>query len=112
MFLDPKYRAFKTMIQASTIRQAGGQIGKRARGVFLAQLAVESPSWLTKRHTVRKRDLDNVQKLLIDAVCEALGFDDCRLWEVRARKVCSKQPMIRVKIYCLGDVVDLIGATP
>ena len=38
--------------------------------------------WYYKNGSVRKLDLQNVLKLLIDAVCEKLGVGDEHIWEV------------------------------
>lgn len=38
-------------------------------------------SWYTKEQKIRKRDLDNTIKLIKDAVCEYLGFDDSEIFK-------------------------------
>ena len=37
--------------------------------------------WLTQQGNPRRFDVHNCVKLLVDAVCERLGVDDCWVWE-------------------------------
>ena len=46
----------------------------------------------------RRLDLQNMDKLLIDAVFEKLGVDDSYLWESQQRKVQDKDKFTIVKI--------------
>jgi Holliday junction resolvase RusA-like endonuclease len=43
--------------------------------------------WYYKNGKVRRLDVQNLDKLLIDAVFEKLGTDDSRLWSVTLRKL-------------------------
>ena len=54
-------------------------------------ILVHSNKWFYKNGKVRKIDLQNMDKLLIDAVCEKLGVDDSHIWEFRSKKVISNE---------------------
>ena len=44
-------------------------------------------NWYTKEGSVRKRDIQNLDKIIIDACCERLGIGDERVWERTIRKL-------------------------
>jgi len=48
-------------------------------------------NWLTKKGTVKKIDIANREKFLIDSVFNALGLDDCFIFEHIMRKVQSDE---------------------
>ena len=37
--------------------------------------------WWTKKHTVKKKDIANKEKFLIDSIMTGLGLDDSFIWE-------------------------------
>lgn len=41
-----------------------------------------SPTWMTKKNTFRKIDLDNLAKCAIDAFCLAIEIDDSQIFEL------------------------------
>jgi Holliday junction resolvase RusA-like endonuclease len=47
-------------------------------------------NWFTKKGTVRRIDIANREKFLIDSVFNALGLDDCFIFEHVMRKVQSE----------------------
>lgn len=49
-------------------------------------LEYESPNWLTKAGKVRRIDVQNLDKLLIDTLFAKWGSDDSRLVEIVTRK--------------------------
>ena len=42
--------------------------------------------WYTKKGKVRKVDLSNLEKVVVDAICEKVGIDDSFVWKVEKRK--------------------------
>ncbi len=42
--------------------------------------------WCYSSGKSRRYDLFNLEKVLVDAVCEKLGVDDCNLWESHYRR--------------------------
>lgn len=56
-------------------------------------------NWLTKTGKVRKVDHCNMEKVVIDVVCEKLGFDDSFIFEKRlSRKVQADEEMIEIEL--------------
>lgn len=49
-------------------------------------LVYESPSWLTKAGTVRRVDVQNLEKLVIDTMFAKWGWDDARLVDIVRQK--------------------------
>ena len=59
-------------------------------------------SWYYKNSTPRKLDIQNLDKLLIDAIFEKLGIDDSRLWSVSGYKVhTEEEPFTEVELKIL-----------
>lgn len=42
--------------------------------------------WYTKKHAIKKKDIANREKFLIDALMAGLGLDDSQIWEHRLVK--------------------------
>lgn len=55
-------------------------------------------NWLTKKGDVKKKDIANREKFLIDSVFGALEIDDKMIWEHSMKKVQSKEEFAVVKI--------------
>lgn len=47
-------------------------------------------SWYYKNGNMRKKDVHNMVKILVDAICEGLGIDDKHIWNIMAFKTDSK----------------------
>jgi len=63
------------------------------------KLSIEYHSnWFFKNGKVKKQDIQNMDKLLIDAVFEKMGVDDSRVWEVHLYKVQSTKVYTKVNI--------------
>ena len=43
-------------------------------------------NWYYKNGNMKKQDVQNMEKLIIDAVFEGIGIDDSHLWEVKLVK--------------------------
>ena len=55
-------------------------------------------SWYTKKGDVKKKDLANREKFLIDSVFSALGIDDKFIFEHTMRKVQSDEEKVIIRI--------------
>lgn len=42
--------------------------------------------WFYKNHKLKKQDVQNMDKLLVDAIFERIGCDDSRVWELTIKK--------------------------
>ena len=47
-----------------------------------------SGNWLSKEGKIRKVDVTNREKLILDAICEKQGWDDSQVW---CRRICKSQ---------------------
>jgi hypothetical protein len=61
-------------------------------------LIYESPSWLTKKGTLRRVDVQNLEKLVIDTMFAKWGTDDSRLVRVVREKAYGPREQIRVTL--------------
>lgn len=48
-------------------------------------------SWYTNAGTVRKKDVANREKFLIDSIFKALAIDDSNIWALRFLKINSEE---------------------
>lgn len=82
------------------------------KGIFLndsvhtIMIFFESPSWITKKATVREMDCDNRIKALLDAIQHAIGLKDEKIWEIHCWKVASRSEKTTVYLFEMGDVID------
>lgn len=58
--------------------------------------------WLTKDGEVKKKDVANREKFIIDSIFESLGLDDKFVYELNIRKVQSEDEFAIIKI---GDYI-------
>jgi len=54
--------------------------------------------WLCKNGSIKKKDIMNREKFLIDSVFEGLGIDDKYIFEHTMKKVQSKEEKVIIKI--------------
>lgn len=55
-------------------------------------------NWLTKKGEVKKKDISNREKFLIDSIFDALNIDDKYIFEHSMRKVQSKKEYAVIEI--------------
>ena len=70
-------------------------------------LVYESPSWLTKKGKLRRVDVQNLEKLVIDTMFAKWGMDDSRLVEIISSKAYGQREQVRVVLQRVE--VDLSG---
>jgi hypothetical protein len=59
-------------------------------------------NWLTKKGEVKKKDISNREKFLIDSIFDALGIDDKFIFEQKMKKVQSDQEFAIILIKQMG----------
>jgi len=59
-------------------------------------------NWFTKKGTVKKIDIANREKFLIDSVFNALGLDDCFIFEHIMKKIQSRDEKAMITISFLS----------
>lgn len=99
-WMDPAVKAFREMTIAATIGRKYSP-----RGVLAAILIHESPAWITKESAIRRKDVDNPVKCVLDAMQGAIGLVDEKLWEVHTAKMVSSRECVHVWLYELGDAI-------
>ena len=55
-------------------------------------------NWLTKKGEVKRKDIANREKFIIDSVFECLGLDDKYIYEMILRKIQSENEMAMIQI--------------
>ena len=101
--LSEEYKFFKTVVaQTVKITNPVFKISATASVMIL----LESPRWITKKHTIRTMDLDNRVKPMLDAIKDAIKSPDETNWELHVYKIASKREQTTVAIFDLGDVVN------
>jgi Holliday junction resolvase RusA-like endonuclease len=82
-FKTAEYKAFEVMARFMKIE------GDALVGEIAYECSIDFYSnWFTKSGALRKRDLDNLGKAVLDAVCARFSkFDDSQIVELRLRKV-------------------------
>ena len=55
-------------------------------------------NWLTKKNDIKKKDLMNREKFLIDSVFQGLGIDDKMIFQYHTKKIQSKEEKAIIKI--------------
>ncbi len=100
-----KFGAFYLKPEAKELRE---KIKKIVNASFPLSAQEETPlkviaeiheNWYTKKGTVKKMDLSNREKFLIDSVFDALGLDDKFIFEHIMKKVQSEEEKAVIKIY-------------
>lgn len=84
-FLTQDAKALRAVIIADTQKQLK-QLPAIHRGSKLRVSIVFVDKFLNNDLTIKKRDLDNRLKFLIDSVFIAIGLDDSQIWHITAHK--------------------------
>lgn len=79
------------------------------RGVVAVVIAIESPRWVTAEHKVRKQDVDNPIKAVLDALTHSISLADENVWSVFDTKIFSRREATHVWMFDLGDIVTAVG---
>lgn len=76
------------------------------KGTTAAIILFESPVWVTKKHEVRKMDVDNRVKPVFDAIeVGSGGTHDESHWQFHVGKLYSSKEQTTVFLFDLGDIV-------
>lgn len=85
---SPEYRKYEQSVSRETSAK-----GQPADGPLHASIYLYSPNWFTKSGSIRKVDLANREKALLDAVAKAHPwFKDERIFKLSMYKLNSKEP--------------------
>ena len=99
-FMTPKAKILKSRIINTTSEQAKQQnfILNDWREKLLKVTVEIHEDWWTLKDTVKKKDIANKEKFLIDSIMDGLDLDDSFIWEHTMRKVDSEVFKAVVKI--------------
>ena len=61
-------------------------------------IVVGSPRWYNKNGTIKKRDIANLEKFLIDSVMKDLDADDSQIFSITIKKVVSETEWFEIII--------------
>jgi len=103
-------KEFKELVAFLTYRQFSGQCGVDPEAHWVeAFYTIHSTKALTKpkksgayKVNRNKGDIDGQIKLFQDAVCAALGFDDCLITESHSKQVQSDKDRVVVSFHVWG----------
>jgi len=79
-------------------KRAQGYLQHEWENRMLSVTTIISEKWFTKKDTIKKKDIANREKFLIDSVFESLGIDDSHIWEHRLLKHDDEKEYAVVKI--------------
>ena len=94
-------RRFKTKELTSYKAFVGSHMGNMHTPVGKLSVEVDliSDDWMCKNGNVKKRDIDNCLKTLLDSIFSCLDTDDSYIWDLKVRKVDGPIQKTVVRIY-------------
>ena len=101
-FLTKEARIIRNNIRASIISKINPKIRISDFEYKKLKLLVEvNEDWHNKNKSVKRSDIANREKFLIDSVFSALGLDDKYIFDHRMIKVQNEKEFTKVNIYIL-----------
>ena len=65
---------------------------------FRVEMLFESPNWFYKNGKLRRRDVVNLEKLILDTIFEKLDRDDSRVVEKVSRKLVGRDDQVHITL--------------
>lgn len=59
--------------------------------------------WFFKNGSFKKKDIQNLDKVLIDSIFDKLGVDDCQIWDHHLLKVQDTEEFTLITLEVLDD---------
>jgi hypothetical protein len=100
--LSPAARQFKEDITLETLAQLSDINKQDLTDCVNLKVSIEihTNTWITKKQTVRKKDISSFEKLLTDSVFSGLGIDDSLIFSLSMLKVVGPEQIIyRIESY-------------
>lgn len=98
--LAPDARKFKEMVEGLVTSLAL----EPPEGKLMVAIRLHSPRWLLKDGVgIRKMDVANREKLVLDAIFKTLGVDDSNIWLLSLEKVVADEEVTEVTILPIGS---------
>ena len=92
--LSPDARKFKEMVEGIVVALGLDP----PQGQLAVALRFHSTRWFNKDKSVKKRDLGNLEKLILDAIFKTLGIDDSNIFLLSLEKVANVEEFTEVTI--------------
>ena len=68
-----------------------------------------SQDWFFKNGNMKKQDVQNMAKVLIDVIAEKMGFDDSQVWDFSLTKVQNTEKTgVQVKVWKLAATTSSV----
>lgn len=83
--MKPEVRAYKTQMKFFVPKMTVGTDAKVSMSFEVVQ------DWFFKNGKLKKQDVHNMSKVLVDLVAEKMGFDDSQVWDFDMHKTDSKK---------------------
>ena len=68
-------------------------------GKLSVEVDLIADDWMCKNGNVKKRDIDNCLKTLLDSIFSCLDTDDSYIWDLKVRKIDGPEAKTVVRIY-------------
>jgi Holliday junction resolvase RusA-like endonuclease len=96
--LSNEGRELRKYIEKKVSEQINGESVEKLKNKKLSLTVEIFENWYTKKGVVRKKDLANREKFLIDSVFRSLGLDDCYIFEHTMFKIQSGEEKVVINI--------------
>lgn len=93
--LAPEARKFKEMVEGIVV---GLNLEAPTEDKLMVSLRFHSARWHNKDKSIKKRDLGNLEKLILDAIFKTLGVDDSHIFLLSLEKVVDVEDYTEVTI--------------
>lgn len=95
--------AFKKLVYAHKCAQRVDLTPDDMLKPLKLEIEYSSPRWYTKYGSVMRTDVDNLCKCSLDALSEALSFDDSLIFELKLTKVVADIKQTRFRLLTWQD---------
>ncbi len=100
--LSNEGREIRRYIEKKVSEQISHESVEKLKNKKLSLTVEIFENWYTKKGTVRKKDLANREKFLIDSVFKSLGLDDSYIFKHVMFKIQSKEEKVTILISLLN----------
>ena len=100
VYLRPEAKKLKQEIHDIVIHELAHNYDLGKHNIFRVVIEIHE-DWYYKNGNVKKMDLANREKFLIDSVFEAIGIDDKNIFEYTMKKIQDKEEYANITIECL-----------
>ena len=96
--LSTEGRNLRKYIEKLVSEQINKELVEQLKNKKLSLTVEIFENWYTKKGAVRKKDLANREKFLIDSIFKSLGLDDSFIFEHKMFKIQSNEEKVKILI--------------